>query len=373
MPPKPVSQDQLQAALDAITKYGSPYLASKEVPVDPSTLRDRKNLAERKGLKPSKDITPYQAGDSSVMYGPNGEIKLQWIKRKGGESELKQALHDIFHSFKEKLPRVKPTPKHLKKIEKDVISVIPWGDPHFGLLCDPLETGEAWDLEIAERTLVEAVQYLITKATASERLVLINLGDFFHADSNRAETYNGTRLDVDSRLHRVIRAGVRAVRTCITEGLKKFNTVEFITVQGNHDDTMAQFFAEALDAVYDQEPRVTIHSQPTRRKYLQFGKVLIGAVHGDKQNENKLAGIMATEQAERWGQTTHRVFFKGHLHHDKITEYNGMKVEMVRTLAPNDEYATSGGWLSKADMKMIVYHNKFGEIERHTCPREMLL
>ncbi len=359
MPPKQPTDEELQNALDLVANHGTYHLAYKASGIPDGTLRRRCSIAKEKGFVANCDTLP-----GSTLLGPNGEIKLRWVKSEAKNNELKIAINRLMEECRDTLPKVKPVKFNKQKFDSNLVSVMPWGDPHFGLLCDPLETQEAFDTDIAERDLVQGVSYLSSQSPSSEKLIMINLGDFYHADSNRAETYSGTRLDVDSRLHRVIKAGVRAIRTCIAEGLKKHKHVEFITVQGNHDDTLAQFLAVALDVMYENEPRVTIHAQPTRRKYVKFGKVLIGAVHGDKQNENKLAGIMSTEQAKWWGETEHRVFFKGHLHHDRVTEYNGMRVEMVRTLAPKDEYAVSGGWLSKNDMKLITYYKEYGEGSR---------
>ena len=49
-----------------------------------------------------------------------------------------------------------------------------------------------------------------------------------------------------------------------------------------------------------------------------------------------------------------------------------MKVERHRTLAPSDAYASSGGWLSERDAKVITYHREFGEVFRSTLSPEMV-
>jgi hypothetical protein len=81
---------------------------------------------------------------------------------------------------------------------------------------------------------------------------------------------------------------------------------------------------------------------------------------------------MATEKPEEWGATKHRVFFRGHHHHDNRVEYNGCIVEQMRTLAPGDAYAVGGGYLSGRDMKCIVMHSEFGEQMRLTCGIDVL-
>jgi hypothetical protein len=118
--------------------------------------------------------------------------------------------------------------------------------------------------------------------------------------------------------------------------------------------------------IYENEPRVHVYDAPTMRHYVRHGKVLIGVVHGHQTRDNSLGGIMATEKAQDWGQTQHRYWYRGHHHQDKVTELAGVKVEQFRTLAPQDAYASGGGYMSGQDMKAIVHHAEHGEIARHT-------
>jgi hypothetical protein len=81
---------------------------------------------------------------------------------------------------------------------------------------------------------------------------------------------------------------------------------------------------------------------------------------------------MATERAEWWGLTRHRYFYRGHHHHDERKEYNGCMVEQFRTLAAGDSYTVAGGWLAGRDMKLIVHHSEYGEVQRTVCSIDLL-
>ena len=373
MSPKPNTPEQLQAAVDAIAKYGSVYFASPEIGVDKSTLRDRAILAEKKGITASKDIHPHHPGTGSTLYGPDGEIKLQWIKTKEDEQRHIETLKEMIEACKHTIPKVPPRKIPKQKYNKKLMSVIPWGDPHFGLYCWSEEVGRDFDTAIAEADLCGAVQYLVSQSPASERCILISLGDFFHTDDGFTTT-KGTRLDTDTRLAKVVRVGVNAIRTCIESALLRHRTVEIVCAIGNHDQTLSMCLAILLSHVYENEPRVIVHDQPTARHYIKHGKVLLGITHGHRagKKDSDLPGIMAVERPHDWGDTVYRYFYKGHLHHDTVTEYNGCKVEMFRTLAPNDEYAVSGGWLSMQDMKLICMHEDYGEVSRVTCSLNLL-
>ena len=81
---------------------------------------------------------------------------------------------------------------------------------------------------------------------------------------------------------------------------------------------------------------------------------------------------MATDRAKDWGETEYRYWATGHIHHDTLKEYPGVKVESFRTIAAKDAYATWNGYRSGQDSKAIVYHKDFGEVERHTVNLRMV-
>lgn len=140
--------------------------------------------------------------------------------------------------------------------------------------------------------------------------MIINLGDFFHADNLEGKTTRaGNVLDMDTRLPKVVQVGFAAIRKCIETALKRHEKVEIINAIGNHDDVLSMVMSEFLSHVYEDEPRLTVHNQPTARHYIRHGKVLIGVTHGHKSKDSDLPLIMATEQHENWGATTHRYFF----------------------------------------------------------------
>jgi len=170
----------------------------------------------------------------------------------------------------------------------------------------------------------------------------------------------------------VIAVGVAAMRQCIESALTRHKVVEVVNAIGNHDETLSLALSIMLANIYENEPRVVVHDQPTWRHYIKHGKTMIGVVHGDKTKDRDLPGIMATERPEWWGQTTSRYCYRGHQHHDAKDEFNGCTVEQFRTLAPGDSYSVSHGWLSGQDMKLIVHHAVYGEVARSTCSVQML-
>ena len=73
---------------------------------------------------------------------------------------------------------------------------------------------------------------------------------------------------------------------------------------------------------------------------------------------------MATDRAKDWGETVHRHWLMGHVHHESKREYAGVTVESFNTLAAKDAYAASGGWRSGRSMQSLVFHRVHGEVAR---------
>lgn len=331
-----------------------------------AVYRRRRRIEARRGEIPSGT----DVHGTSTLYDADGNVVLNWVKRKHDNQE--RLLKETAEILKHDLPQL-PRRKENKKYINHLMAVYPMGDPHCGMYSYAAETGQDFDLNIFERDLLGAMDHLVRSAPACDRAIIINLGDWFHADNLEGiTTKSGNILDMDTRMSKVVRVGVNTLRRCIESALTKHRTVELINSIGNHDTMLSIVLSVMFMHIYEKEPRVIIHDQPTPRHYIQHGKVLIGTVHGDKTKDPLLPGIMAAERPELWGQTRHRYFYRGHHHHDDRKEYNGCIVEQFRTLAAHDAYAAGRGFLAGRDMKCIVHHKEYGEVSRQTCSIDML-
>ncbi len=301
----------------------------------------------------------------STLYGADGEVRAKWVKTKADESEKYKALLDAMASIADKwtgLAEPIPAPS---VSNDDILCVYPLGDPHIGLLSWKPETGNDFDLKIAERNLCTAIDHLVTMAPPAKRALVISLGDMFHADSKAATTTAGTSVDVDGRWAKVLGIGIRVGRYLIDRTLEKHERVDAIIESGNHDWHTSAMLAICLSQFYENEPRVTIDTSPAKFHYYRFGKVLIGTTHGDTVKLDKLGGVMACDKPHDWGETLHRYWYTGHIHHDTVRELPGCTVESFRTLAPGDAWHMGQGYRSGRDMKLDVLHREHGRINRH--------
>lgn len=367
--------------LDAVLQAGSVQAASRALETNRNNIRqavERVRLrAAKMGYAPEAHMirptaAPFVVKGTSTLYGEDGAPKLQWVKTNLDREAQLEIMKEAVAALCEDVKPAKPIPPP-PDVSEAHMAVIPWGDPHVGLYVWQEECGENFDLDIAEQDLCNAVDYLVERSPACKRGLLVNLGDFFHYTNMMGSTErSGHILDRDSRTPKMIRVGVRILRRCIERMREKYEVVELINAPGNHDEVFAHFLNIMFHNLYENEPRVVIHDKPTTRHYVEHGKCLIGVVHGHQTKDRDLPGIMATEQPEAWGRTKHRVFFRGHHHHDNRVEYNGAVVEMVRTLAAGDSYSVGGGYLSGRDMKCIIMHEEYGEQMRLTCGVDVL-
>ena len=318
-------------------KYGS---------ISPASLTQPDNLPEGVKLRGTSTLTDMRTGDTV----------MQWVKTSADEAAREAAMLAMVKAMGEKLPKVAPR-KAAGGYLSDLLTVYPIGDPHVGMMSWPSETGDDWNLKIAERMHCAAMDELVRSAPASKQAVVVNLGDLFHRDGVNAETPRSRHpLDVDGRFMKMFQVGVKVMRRCIESALAKHENVHVISAAGNHDESSAQALAVLLAEVYANEPRVTVDLSPSVFYYYRWGKVFIGVHHGHTCKPAALPGVMATDRAADWGECKFRHWLVGHVHHQTVNEYPGVTVETFGTLAAKDAYAANGGWRSNRHMQSIVYH-----------------
>jgi hypothetical protein len=307
----------------------------------------------------------------STLIGEDGGVRAQWIKTRVDQEnrmtslvEAVSAISKPFRAFADPVPE--PAQIWGRGCYEDRMCVVPLGDPHLGMYSYAAETGANFDIEIAERNMVRAVDQLIALAPRARVGLLINLGDFFHSDNSQNQTARSHHaLDVDTRWSKVLSVGIRVMRRMIDRMLEKFLVVRVICEIGNHDDHSALFLALALAQFYEREPRVEIDTSPAKYHWYRYEQVLIGTTHGNTAKLHSLGGIMAYDRAEDWGETKYRYFYTGHVHSDRLIETPGVVVETFRTLAPRDAYAAGAGYRSGQDLKLDIVHPRYGRIVRH--------
>ena len=360
--------------INAIREHGSGRAAAQVLGISHQTLngglRRLRLRASKQGFAPEHDQTrPAPVGQrtrgTSTLYGPEGEVKLQWVKTALDNDEIEELLLHLQDELKDRIPPMGPLPDLPEDTTGTCATIYPMGDPHIGMYAWGEETGEDFDTDIAHRDLLVVFDRLLASAPPTRQAVILNLGDFFHADSQAGVTArSGHRLDTDTRWARVLQVGIRIMVDMVSRALRRHNMVTVRNCIGNHDDHTSIVLAYALDAYYRNEPRVVIEKSPSMFWYWRFGDNLIGATHGDKTKLPDLPLIMAHDRPEDWGACRNRYWYTGHVHSRNVVEQGGVVCESFRTLAARDAWHAGQRYRSGRDMHAIVLHKKYGETDR---------
>ena len=308
-------------------------------------------------------------GYSIQTRTPGGD--LIWLKAM--PKREKEAFQQFIEELKEQTPRAEPVGKlRAKKLDDSILPAIFIGDSHYGMYAYAMETKHTdFNSEIAQQLMLTAVTDLIDRAPVAETLLLVDVGDYMHANSSHNKTFNGTDVDVDTRLGRVMRIASRAMKMAVDLALKKFAKVVVVKARGNHNPDMAIAVQEIIYAFYEREPRVTVLETNGYFHYIEYGKWLIGVNHGDKVKADRLPGIMARDMSKAWGRTTHRMWALGHFHHQDVKEFDGCYVQKFAALPPPDGWHASMGFSSIQAMQMVVFRKSGGKHSTliHEIPR----
>ena len=344
-------------------------------------LERRWDKTRQEGLDPDearKLPDPKKTIRLSTLTDAEGRVVQQWNTEKPEAVAREQAWRAFAEELAKDIPRVEPLPPP-KFVNDQLLAVYPVADPHLGMLSWAPETGADYDLQIGERMLRGAVSYLSTAAGSAESALVPFLGDVMHYDSFETVTpASKNALDSDSRYSKVASVTVRVMRCTVDLALQRHMRVHIIVEAGNHDPSTSVFLALCLSIAYEHEPRVTVDLSPAAYHYYRFGKVLIGTHHGHGTKMQNLPMIMATDRKKDWGETDHRIWLTGHVHHSQTQaatsakDYSGCTVESFRILPPADAWHAQQGYRPLRDMKAIVFHSEFGEVARHTVNPRML-
>lgn len=368
--------------IDAIVTHGSQRAAAKALGIGHRAIgrgmESLRSKAAMQGHAPASGMTntvprPFIVKGVSTLYDSAGNIAAQWVKSTLDQTQVLAALEEwvgwLVEDAKGKSPHVHAP----VGTTDDLLAVYPMGDPHFGMLAWAQETGQDFDLEIAENLTRAAIDRLVEAAPPADTGLVINLGDFFHADDSTNRTPHGKNvLDVDGRYAKIMQVGLRCMVYVVLKTLERHKRVVVRNVAGNHDPHAAWALAFALDAYFSNEPRVKVELSPAPFWFYTHGSTLIGVCHGDGIKVADLGPVMAHDRPKEWGEAQFRYWYIGHVHHSQVKELVGVTVESFRTLASGDAWHNSKGYRSGRDMRCIVISKDHGEIERHRCDVAML-
>lgn len=343
------------------------------------SIRTLRQTAASRGYSPDHNMTrtvpdPYAVKRISTNYKADGSVGQQWVIAEPSREKTSEALREFIEELcSEVRGKYEPTPAPVIDTD-DLLTVYKFGDPHFGMASTVQAGGDDFDVDEADRLTRGGIDRLVRVTPSSRACIVEVIGDTMHANDSKAVTPgHGHALDVDGRGFAY--ASLRAARAwcyVIERCLEKHAEVTVWMLEGNHDPDASQALAMAVALYFEREKRVKIDLGRAVFRYMRFGKVLLGAHHGDKVKMNDLPLLMAVDRAKDWGETDWRYISTGHIHHDVVKEVQGVRVESLRTLAAKDPYHHGKGYRALRDTRAAVYHSEYGEVERYTVSAAMI-
>ena len=303
-------------------------------------------------------------GSSTLIRVPDSEISLQWLRtpREGQTvEEIAGAVRDAFSDY------VAPGPSLAvsEHFENELATVYVCADWHVGLLSWKKETGHNYDLKIGQATIQTAMERLVSGTPKSSQAVVLGLGDLLHSDNFEGTTSKSKNvLDVDGRYPKILSAATQLLLYTIDLALQKHENVTVRVLPGNHDEHAAIAVSLALSLYYANTPRVLVDDDAGRFWWWSFGKVFLGATHGDKAKMKDLPLIMAARNPEAWGKAKHRHIYTGHIHQQSGIEMNGVTVESFQSPVAPDAWHVAQGYGAGRSVQAITHHKTDGEIMR---------
>jgi hypothetical protein len=308
-----------------------------------------------------------------------GNINNAWLKTKEGtiqvnfksiqETEAQENFLDMVKAAFSEEPKnyhYKASPLILGP-DSNLLTKYVVADIHMGLAASAEISGEDYNVEIAEKVVLDSMKVLVESSQCSSRAIILSIGDYFHAnDSTKMTPKSKHILDVDGFFYDIAVAGVRCLRKMVEMALEKHETVEVVSLPGNHDPDQAHWLAIALQERYSHEPRVVVHKTPGKWFHTTHGRNLLCAHHGDGVTLNRMAATIPELYRKIWGETDWTFLDTGHVHHSQEIEIGGVLCRTYRTPAAKDAYATGSAYTSKRSMTAHVYHKTNGEVNAHT-------
>jgi hypothetical protein len=238
-------------------------------------------------------------------------------------------------------------------------------DLHLGKIADLSTSNDTYNYEIAKSRFFQVINDVLTRTShyKFEKILFIYSQDFFHHEGLSQSTTGGTKMESDLRWNELFKMGVQILVEAI-EMLSTIAPVETIYIASNHDRQISYYAIEYLYAWFRNNPNVSVNNDPRSRKYIEFGKNLLGFAHGHNEKK-RLVFAMPTEAKEAWGRTFYREFHLGHLHSEQsVTEENGIIVRHISSVTGTDTWHFDSAYVGAVKKaQSFVYDSEKGLLE----------
>lgn len=273
------------------------------------------------------------AGDWLYSYKSDNDVNIDELK-----NELVTSIQDYI-----------PKEFKLKEVtsEQNNLYVLSIPDLHFGK--EPLEN--------TYNKLNTVLSDLLSRInTPNNQIVFVTGNDLLNSDTVDYTTTKGTpQFDYVPWKESFTFTWQTMVEAILK--ISEKGKVEVINVQGNHDYIKSYALGDVLKAYFTNTDVIEINNSKDDRKYFQFGSNLFMFEHGElKPQQYPL--LMATEKPLEWGKSKFKTVFCGHLHHEIVKDFNGVKVRYLPSIGSDDNWHKKQGYVGAVKSAQMYHYKK---------------
>jgi len=268
---------------------------------------------------------------SKIVVKPRTDISLE---------EIKEFYDDLIKTYSP--PAVKEYGK-----KSGLLFELPIMDLHLGKFSSSDIVADEYNTQIARDCFNKVIDTCICrlKDTDIEKIVFPIGQDFFHYDTVGTTTTGGTPQDSDVKHQTLFKDGVTLLIDGISKLTKELNApIEIFCIPGNHDFMSSYHAVMAIWCYFHNNENINVDLSTSPRKYVEFGKCLVGYAHGDKEKK-RIEKLMQVEAPESWGRTKFREFHLGHLHSEQVSEDGGIIVRNLSSVTGTDAWHHNSGYV----------------------------
>lgn len=302
-----------------------------------------------------------------MLVVPFWSIEVKF-KRKNDQYRAAENLLKQIEAKAPLLPKVKPISRSAIKTPRSLEVCIV--DPHVGLLCQYPEGDGQWDLDIAASTILTAIENLVQLATPFGPFTEVFMpfgNDFVHSDDVFHRTTAGTLQPEAISWHRVFDYAEQLSIKIVDRLRSIAPSIRIYEIPGNHSRVSDFALARVLRAYFHNEPSVYVDASSSPYKFHQAGVNIIGYEHGHSVSAVRLAGLMANECRDIWGQHEYAEWHLGDQHRkgQAVFEEQGVSIEYVPGItAPNEWHRLKAFNHQQRGAMAFVWDHKAGPLGR---------
>ncbi|HPD28221.1 MAG TPA: hypothetical protein PK673_07600, partial [Paludibacteraceae bacterium] len=249
-------------------------------PITPQVIMEAHKLATNEW-----DVIAFTSNCWQQQTDGGGKIDLCQSKltvKPKKQPEISLADVDAYFDEKRFKPIVPLT--DYKYIDDGEVLEVTYVDPHNGLLTWQAETGENYDLKIAQERFLKCAWDIVSRCKHKKikRIILCMLGDVLHTANDNQTTEKGTFQSVDGRYVKITDTTEATIVNVIAI-LKSIAPVEVVWVSGNHSRISEYLVMRSVEKSFSD---VKFDIAPNPIKSIKIGNALIGLAHGDMPKKN---------------------------------------------------------------------------------------